>query len=434
METYTIHEYESFTCSTEFSDSSFKVLPKSTFNRLKQFIIENNSSNDSNTWDFMTISFKRNGTEVITAKNYVGVIAMNDGSIIEILPKIAKGNEVGDEAARKILLAMLRTLVDFPCKSHGFANIDVAHIPIFDVFISMFINEVSNLLKKGLKSNYIPYEENVPFLKGKLLFNSHIKHNFAHLERFFIEHHPYNINRPENKLIKTTLAYLYRYCSNIKTKRELLNLLNLFDDIEYSRNLEADFNACSDARDMKNYQTILLWSKIFLRGNSFSNTQGKHLATALLFPMEKLFESYVAQKFRETLNVNRYSLSAQDCSHNLFENIFALRPDIVIKDEFTNNTVVMDTKWKLLDSTKSNFGISQADMYQMYAYGKKYNTDSIILLYPKNNNPEKEVSPKKFDAKEETSNVIVHVRFVDLSQDLENGNCISSIVEEFFQC
>ena len=434
METYTIHEYESFTCSTEFNDSSFKVLPKSTFNKLKQFIIENNSSNDSNTWDFMTISFKRNGTEVITAKNYVGVIAMSDGSIIEILPKIAKENADDDKTARKILLAMLRTLVDFPCKSHGFANIDVAHIPIFDVFISMFIDEVSNLLKKGLKSNYIPYEENATFLKGKLLFNSHIKHNFAHLERFFIEHHPYNINRPENKLIKTTLSYLYRYCSNIKTKRELLNLLNLFDDIEPSKNLEADFNACSDARDMKNYQNILLWSKIFLRGNSFSNTQGKHLATALLFPMEKLFESYIAQKFRETLDVSRYTLSAQDCSHNLFDNIFALRPDIVIKDELIANTVVLDTKWKLLDSTKSNFGISQADMYQMYAYGKKYNTDSIVLLYPKNNDPNKEVSPKKFDAKEETSNVIVHVRFIDLSKDLENGNCISSIVEEFFQC
>ena len=94
----------------------------------------------------------------------------------------------------------------------------------------------------------------------------------------------------------------------------------------------------------------------------------------------------------------------------------------------------MYKKCKLLDSTKSNFGISQADMYQMYAYGKKYNTDSIVLLYPKNSNPDKEVSPKKFDAKEETSNVIVHVRFVDLNQDLENGNCISSIVQEFFQC
>ena len=32
-----------------------------------------------------------------------------------------------------------------------------------------------------------------------------------------------------------------------------------------------------------------------------------------------------------------------------------------------------------------NYGISQADMYQMYAYAKKYHTSEIWLLYPLNN-------------------------------------------------
>ncbi len=45
----------------------------------------------------------------------------------------------------------------------------------------------------------------------------------------------------------------------------------------------------------------------------------------------------------------------------------------------------MDTKWKSLINDKgANFGISQADMYQMYAYSKKYNTSEIWLLYPIN--------------------------------------------------
>ena len=30
----------------------------------------------------------------------------------------------------------------------------------------------------------------------------------------------------------------------------------------------------------------------------------------------------------------------------------------------------------------SNYGISQADMYQMYAYAKKYGTNEVWLLYP----------------------------------------------------
>jgi methionyl-tRNA synthetase len=55
----------------------------------------------------------------------------------------------------------------------------------------------------------------------------------------------------------------------------------------------------------------------------------------------------------------------------------------------------MDTKWKRLSgSLKNNYGISQADMYQMYAYQKKYeakgnDVNGVTLLYP--------MSPEKID-------------------------------------
>ena len=49
----------------------------------------------------------------------------------------------------------------------------------------------------------------------------------------------------------------------------------------------------------------------------------------------------------------------------------------------------MDTKWKVLSEDKANYGISQADMYQMYAYQKKYNAKNVTLLYPKTENVSK---------------------------------------------
>lgn len=36
------------------------------------------------------------------------------------------------------------------------------------------------------------------------------------------------------------------------------------------------------------------------------------------------------------------------------------------------------------DKPRINYGISQSDMYQMYAYSKKYGTPEIWLLYPMN--------------------------------------------------
>ena len=48
----------------------------------------------------------------------------------------------------------------------------------------------------------------------------------------------------------------------------------------------------------------------------------------------------------------------------------------------------MDTKWKLINgnSRAKNYGISQSDMYQLYAYGHKYLTGDkkLMLIYPMN--------------------------------------------------
>lgn len=48
----------------------------------------------------------------------------------------------------------------------------------------------------------------------------------------------------------------------------------------------------------------------------------------------------------------------------------------------------MDTKWKQLNSNKTSgtdkYGLSQADFYQMFAYGHKYlaGQGQLVLIYP----------------------------------------------------
>jgi len=423
METYTILEYESFTREQDINHNSFKLLPKATFDKLKQFIIESKSFGDVDGLDIMSISHKKHIGEVITAKNYVGLIVLNDGTIIEILPKIANADE---SDTKRILLNMLRTLVELPFKTLSTANLDMAKLPLLEVFISMFIKEVDSLVKKGLKSEYLTYQANETALKGKLLFNNHLKYNFVHKERFFVEYHPYNINRAENKLIKTTLQYLYRLCRNAQNKKALVNLLNLFDDIDISKNIDVDFSNCSNTRDMRIYEQTLKWARIFLKGNSFTNLQGTHLATALLFPMEKLFESYVAEKLSNALNCTKFTVSAQDNSYYLFNKAFSLRPDIVIQDKESSKTIVMDTKWKKISKSLFNNGISQSDMYQMYAYGKKYNTQKTVLLYPQNPDNATDIEFDSYDAKEDFANVEVHIRILDLLDE----NCVDKIVKD----
>lgn len=64
-----------------------------------------------------------------------------------------------------------------------------------------------------------------------------------------------------------------------------------------------------------------------------------------------------------------------------------MRPDIVVKRKADGAVFILDTKWKILADSKTNYGISQADMYQMYAYQKKYGANHVTLVYPKTDNP-----------------------------------------------
>ncbi len=420
MKTYTICEYQSFTRDIAVNNPAYQTLPKAVFDSLKQFVVESNPESATDALDLMSVSYRKNIGEIITAKNYVGVIAMADGTVIEVLPKIANA-EIN--TAKMILLNMLRTVKELPFKSFLAANLDVSRLSIFEIFISMFISEVKSLLQKGLKSDYLLFQDNEKFLKGKLLFHKHIKHNLVHKERFFVEYHLYNIDRAENRIIKTTLEYLFRLSNFAKNKKEIRMLLNLFDDVSVSKNIEADFKKCSNGRDMKAYEQVLKWCEIFLQGNSFTNLRGKHLAVSLLFPMEKLFESYIAEKFSNALDCHKFKVSVQDSRYHLFERKFALRPDIVVESKGGDTAFVLDTKWKLLNINIANYGISQADMYQMYAYGKKYKADKVMLIYPYNEMVANLKKPIEFASKD---GVQVSVSFVDLLRN----NCMDSVLEK----
>lgn len=99
-------------------------------------------------------------------------------------------------------------------------------------------------------------------------------------------------------------------------------------------------------------------------------------------------------------------------------------PDIVVRGG--GKTFILDTKWKLLsaDSTQ-NYGISQGDMYQMYAYHKKYqakekaeNVAGCFLLYPSIGT---QIDIKPFLA---DNGVNVNIFFVELLKIKESIECI----------
>jgi 5-methylcytosine-specific restriction enzyme subunit McrC len=242
-------------------------------------------------------------------------------------------------------------------------------------------------------------------------------------------------DRPENRLVKSTLLKLQKLTSSAQNAKEIRQLLTAFEMVRPSDNYEKDFSKICINRNTKDYEMLIKWSKVFLFNKSFTSFSGNTSSRAILFPMEKVYESYVAQQVKAVFAPDGWKVSAQDHGYYLFEElttesskrIFKLRPDIVLRR--AGITVVMDTKWKrLLPDRSKNYGITSGDMYQMYAYAKKYTKGSMVpdvwMLYPMT---EEMKQPLFFDSGD---GVKVHVFFVNVSEIKESLMTLKQMMEE----
>ena len=340
---------------TEFERIYQHDIYKKDFDDIENFILKNSDENAP----FLRI-VSGVGGKFIQARNYVGVLQTKSGLTIEILPKIADKNDA--ERSKVVFIKMLNTLKNFPFKSSNLASLKIQNLPLLEIFISMFLCELEALVKKGIKSDYVTLEDNLKFLKGKLNINEQIKRNSIHKERFYVGYSEFLSDIKINQIIKTTLKFLYKKSNFSKNQQKIRELLFIFDDVSTCSDYKNFFANYAINRQVKHYEQTLLWCKIFLLNNSFTPHKGDDLALALLFDMNALFESYVGNFIKKSFP----GTILQHSEKHLVENpkSFRLRPDIFLEGKF-----IADTKWKII---RSRDDISQADLYQLYAYGKKY--------------------------------------------------------------
>jgi 5-methylcytosine-specific restriction enzyme subunit McrC len=430
-------EFQSITGNAEYENKKeYKYLPEPAFSQLISFVEEYAGTEDhADAMEFMRVykSKDRKAGTLVSVNNYVGLVQLKCGYQVQILPKI----DFADDT-KNVFLKMLKSLRDFPGKISTNASLKTNKMNLYEIFISMYLEDVRILVKHGIKSAYVEQEDNLKFYKGKLKVGDHIKNNLLHKERFYVSYEEFLPDRAENRLVKSTLMKLQKITSSAQNSKEIRQLLTAFEMVEPSGNYEKDISKVTIDRNAKDYEMLVKWSKIFLFNKSFTNFSGNTVSRAILFPMEKVYESYVAQQIKKIFSPDGWKVSAQDKGYFLFEektngstkNIFKLRPDIVLRRD--DVTVIMDTKWKrLIPDRGKNYGMTSGDMYQMYAYAKKYAnenmTPEVWLLYPMT---EDMIEPLYFDSGD---GVKVHAFFVNVANIKNSLDKLKETIEEVLQ-
>ena len=439
----TIEEYKKIgikgTSKNSIDKGKYEVIDKDKFDKLKEFIKANKLHEEPK---FFEIS-----KDYVIPQNFIGSINIDDISI-EIFPKIPLIKDNKDKK-RKRFLEILEYVETF--NENIYENLEIGNqdMPILEIFVSNFINEVEKILKKGLIYSYINKSENILYFKGKLDLPNHIKHNIIE-NRFFMNFDEFSINSMENCLLKLALEKIKNISSDMENKAKIYQLLVHFDDIQTSGMIPAHlFRKLLIDRKNDFYKKSLDLAKFFLLDESpysvFYNDEKE--ITGLFFPMETIYESYIATKLKEVID-NKFSIKIQDNSYKIFnkcevgknevkKNItcFKLKPDIVLENE--NEIIILDTKWKELKSPKENeiiynFGISKEDIYQIITYIHVYNSkakkcNKAYLVYPINNN---EKLPLENDIVFSGENELkVRACFVDLSSEDDTKESLKKILE-----
>lgn len=322
--------------------------------------------------------------------NFVGVLESPCGQVIEILPKHRTAINC-IESARLLLCKLICNALQINSRNTTQASIERFDTSLPEWLMRQFLDELDLLYKRGLRFDYQRVEEQQRFLRGRLDVQKQLRQPPGREHLFHIQHDIFSAGRAENRLLKTALLKVCTTTQDSENWRLAHELNSLLQDLPQSTDVQQDFRSWQDTRLMSHYQSVKPWCEFVLNQHVPLAVQGDWRGLSLLFPMEKLFESYVAAELSKALlhtpgrsNELHTQLASKFLCTHLRKDMFQLKPDLLLK--LGGNSWILDTKWKLLDAATPDdkYGLSQQDFYQMFAYGHTYlaGNGTLVLIYP----------------------------------------------------
>ncbi len=341
--------------------------------------------------------FKSNGLQLLELDdqqwlrldNYVGVLESPCGQVIEILPKHRVEEDCID-SARKLLRKLILNAMQLKQRETEYTDIERFDAPLPEWLMAQFLIDLERLIKRGMRFDYQRVEEPQRFLRGQLDVLKQLRQPAGRDHIFHIRHDIFTANQPENRLLKAALIKVCKTTQDNDNWRLANELQSILHELPASKDIQTDFRDWRTERLMAHYHAIKPWCEFVLSQHVPLAIQGQWQGISMLFPMERLFESYVASSLSDAAALSEFKgkldtqLASRFLCNHQNRGFFQLRPDLRLM--VGSVSWILDTKWKLLDASDkaNNYGLSQQDFYQLFAYGQYYlsGEGTLVLIYP----------------------------------------------------
>ncbi len=333
------------------------------------------------------------GREALRARGTVGVIATPDCQL-EILPKIEGAGERGgvDNAAlRHRLIHMLAMVWNVRVDVGAVTRLGWQRDTILELLIRLFCSKLAGAVRQGMPRQYSDQEADLPALRGRLDVTRQFSALAVSPQKLACRFDELSPDTPLNQVMRAVVGKLSRLARAPDNRRTLRELAQAFADVSDVPAGALRWDLIVLDRTNTRWRELLSLARRFLGDRHQRTSVGSVDGHALLFEMNALFEAYVARLLVRALAGVDLSVAAQgghrDCLFEGKTGRFRTRPDLIVRRgrrADRDPLLVIDTKWKRISPRVEDpkRGVSQADIYQLMAYGRLYDCPQVVLLFP----------------------------------------------------
>lgn len=279
-----------------------------------------------------------------------------------------------------------------------------------EIIISTFVKHVSILLRRGMVKSYSVHQDNLPYLRGKLLFQQQIVNDAKTKLEFSCEHDEFEYDNIENQIILYCLKRSYYITINEDRKKEIRRIIGLLEGLVNDREIILDdFKIINYNQMNQHYKKVHELCKLIVNSIRITDfyEQKTRFVNSFFVDMNEVFEKFVYKLFhkyyplpsKEQQRYASWEIEGTGKKYNII-------PDILIFDKNRHEIkTIIDTKYK--DE------LSEADRFQIAFYIRDYNKHEGYAILPKTFNSVPET------LKASRQNIEIKTRFIDIDRILE---------------
>lgn len=311
-----------------------------------------------------------------------------------------------------------------------------------DLFAAILYKGTAQQLKQGLHREYIPYNESLVFLRGKIDLPGTIQNRIQRKQRLVCEYDELSENNIYNQVLKTTMLYLLQD-AHVKKERkaQLKKSLLFFDSVEQLIPSQIQWSRLHFQRNNMNYEMLLNICYLLLKGMLQTTVRGKYrLSVFSDDSMASLYERFILEYYQQEHSYLsqvkaakiKWDLSDEDIAENRSIRFLPeMQTDTFL--QMDEHILIIDAKYygKTLQNNYEKKTLHSSNLYQVFTYVKnqdKDNTGNVagLLLYAKT---EEDITP---DCSYVVSGNKIAAKTLDLNTDFNTIRAqLDGIVETF---